>query len=96
MGRTMFSANTCSCRRRALFRELSTKACGPDVAVVRAMFFNKPKEQGKAIDWHQDREGPNNLPSLGPGDGNIPICKHTNFNFHQLQCFGAPLTDCLR
>lgn len=56
-----------------LFRDLATKACGLEVAVVRAMFFNKPKEQGKVIDWHQDREGPNNLPLLRPSDGNITI-----------------------
>ena len=56
-----------------LFQEAAMKACGPEIAIVRAMFFNKPKEQGKVIDWHQDREGPNNLPPLRPGDGNITI-----------------------
>ena len=56
-----------------LFHELAARTCGPEVAVVRAMFFNKPKERGKVIDWHQDREGPNNLPPLRDGDGNITV-----------------------
>ena len=34
---------------------------------------NKPKEQGKEIDWHQDREGPNNLPELRATDGNCTV-----------------------
>ena len=31
--------------RLPLFEDLATAMCGPDVAIVRAMFFNKPKEQ---------------------------------------------------
>ena len=53
--------------------DFATSVCGPDVAIVRAMFFAKPKEGGKIVDWHQDREGPNNLPELRPGDDNVTV-----------------------
>lgn len=59
--------------RLPVFEDFTTSVCGPDVAIVRAMFFAKPKEGGKTIDWHQDREGPNNLPQLRPGDDNVTI-----------------------
>ncbi len=35
--------------KQPIFHEAATRACGQDVAVVRAMFFNKPKERGKII-----------------------------------------------
>ena len=58
-----------------LFEHIATRVCGRDVAIVRAMFFNKPKERGKVIDWHQDREEQNMLPQLRPalGDANITM-----------------------
>lgn len=40
-----------------LFRDLTAKIIGEEVAIFRAMFFNKPAEQGVTIDWHQDGAG---------------------------------------
>lgn len=40
-----------------LFRDLTRKLVAEEVSVFRAMFFNKPAEQGVTIDWHQDGAG---------------------------------------
>ncbi len=40
-----------------LFRDLTRKIVGEEVSVFRAMFFNKPAEQGVIINWHQDGAG---------------------------------------
>ena len=43
--------------QRPLFRDLCTRAYGPDtpVAAFRAMFMNKPAHKGTFLPWHQDR-----------------------------------------
>ena len=33
------------------------KIVGDEISIFRAMFFNKPAEQGVTIDWHQDGAG---------------------------------------
>ncbi|NKB66046.1 MAG: hypothetical protein GKR89_03190 [Candidatus Latescibacteria bacterium] len=43
--------------QQALFRDLTAKIIGPEISVFRAMFFNKPAEQGVVINWHQDGAG---------------------------------------
>lgn len=40
-----------------LFRDLTRKIVGEEISVFRAMFFNKPAEQGVTINWHQDGAG---------------------------------------
>ena len=40
-----------------LFRDLTSKIIAEEVAIFRAMFFNKPAEQGVVINWHQDGAG---------------------------------------
>lgn len=40
-----------------LFRDLTRKIVGEEISVFRAMFFNKPAEQGVLINWHQDGAG---------------------------------------
>ena len=44
-----------------LFRDLTHKIVGPAISIFRAMFFNKPAEQGVTINWHQDGAGGWNL-----------------------------------
>ena len=39
--------------RLPIFQDVTSGMCGEHVGIVRAMFFNEPKEQGKEIDWHQ-------------------------------------------
>ena len=43
--------------RNPLFRDLTARIVGPEVSIHRAMFFNKPAEQGVVINWHQDGAG---------------------------------------
>ena len=43
--------------QKALFRDLTAKIIGEHVSAFRAMFFNKPAEQGVTINWHQDGAG---------------------------------------
>ena len=43
--------------QKALFRDLTAKIIGDNVSIYRAMFFNKPAEQGVTINWHQDGAG---------------------------------------
>ena len=40
-----------------LFRDLTAKIVSAEVSIFRAMFFNKPAEQGVLINWHQDGAG---------------------------------------
>ena len=40
-----------------LFRDLTAKIIAENISIFRAMFFNKPAEQGVAINWHQDGAG---------------------------------------
>ncbi len=40
-----------------LFRDTTRKIIGEHISVFRAMFFNKPADQGVTIDWHQDGAG---------------------------------------
>jgi len=42
--------------RRPIFREICTRAYGPEVPIAcfRAMFMNKPSGQGTKLPWHQD------------------------------------------
>ena len=40
-----------------LFRDLTQKIVGEEIAIFRAMFFNKPAERGVLINWHQDGAG---------------------------------------
>lgn len=40
--------------RHPLFRNATAKIIGEKISIYRAMFFNKPAEQGVTIDWHQD------------------------------------------
>ena len=40
-----------------LFGDLTRKIIGARVSIFRAMFFNKPAEQGVLINWHQDGAG---------------------------------------
>ena len=44
-----------------LFRDITQKIIGEQVSALRAMFFNKPANQGVMIDWHQDGAGGWNL-----------------------------------
>ena len=44
-----------------LFRDITQKVLGENVSIFRAMFFNKPAEQGVTINWHQDGAGGWNL-----------------------------------
>jgi len=43
--------------RKPLFRHICGRAYGAktDIACFRAMFLNKPANEGTKIDWHQDR-----------------------------------------
>ena len=43
--------------QKPLFRDLTAKIVGAEVSIFRAMFFNKPAEQGVMINWHQDGAG---------------------------------------
>ena len=43
--------------QKPLFRDLTRKIIGEEISVYRAMFFNKPAEQGVTINWHQDGAG---------------------------------------
>ena len=43
--------------QKPLFRDLTARIVAPEVSVFRAMFFNKPAEQGVTINWHQDGAG---------------------------------------
>ena len=43
--------------QQPLFRDVTAKIIGEEVAIFRAMFFNKPAEQGVTIAWHQDGAG---------------------------------------
>lgn len=43
--------------QKPLFRDLTAKIIGAEIAIFRAMFFNKPAEQGVTINWHQDGAG---------------------------------------
>lgn len=40
-----------------LYRDITRKIIGEDVSIFRAMFFNKPANQGVVINWHQDGAG---------------------------------------
>ena len=40
--------------RKSLIRDLATRILGPDVAIYRSMFMNKPAGQGTVLPWHQD------------------------------------------
>ena len=40
-----------------LFRDLTAKIISANISIFRAMFFNKPAEQGVTINWHQDGAG---------------------------------------
>jgi len=41
----------------SLFRDITRRLLGEEVSVFRAMFFNKPANQGVPIGWHQDGAG---------------------------------------
>ncbi len=43
--------------QKPIFRDLTSKIIGAEVSIFRAMFFNKPAEQGVTINWHQDGAG---------------------------------------
>ena len=43
--------------QKPLFRDLTAKIVASEVSIFRAMFFNKPAEQGVMINWHQDGAG---------------------------------------
>ena len=47
--------------QKPLFRDLTHKIVSPTISIFRAMFFNKPAEQGVTINWHQDGAGGWNL-----------------------------------
>jgi hypothetical protein len=47
--------------QKPLFRDITQKVLGENVSIFRAMFFNKPAEQGVTINWHQDGAGGWNL-----------------------------------
>ena len=40
--------------QKSLFRDLTQKLIGEQIAVFRAMFFNKPANGGVRLGWHQD------------------------------------------
>jgi hypothetical protein len=40
--------------RHPLFRELTRRYIGENVSIFRAMFMNKPADQGTVLPWHQD------------------------------------------
>ncbi|MFL2541320.1 MAG: phytanoyl-CoA dioxygenase family protein [Candidatus Latescibacterota bacterium] len=40
--------------QHAFFRQLTRRYMGEDVSIFRAMFMNKPAEQGTVLPWHQD------------------------------------------
>ena len=40
-----------------LFRDITRRIVGEETSMFRAMFFNKPAEQGVTINWHQDGAG---------------------------------------
>lgn len=42
------------CIQRPLFRSICERLVGPDIAVYRAMFMNKPAMRGTLLPWHQD------------------------------------------
>jgi hypothetical protein len=44
-----------------LFRDITRRILGEEVSIYRAMFFNKPANEGVPIGWHQDGAGGWNL-----------------------------------
>jgi hypothetical protein len=40
--------------QRPLIRSLATRLIGPEVAIYRSMFMNKPAGKGTVLPWHQD------------------------------------------
>jgi len=47
--------------QKPIFRDITQRVLGENVSIFRAMFFNKPAEQGVTINWHQDGAGGWNL-----------------------------------
>ncbi len=43
--------------QHSLFADITQQIIGPQIAIFRAMFFNKPAAQGVVINWHQDGAG---------------------------------------